>query len=197
MKIGYFVQGDADEAFVKGIVKRYCENAILEEGKFRGSSKQRLIVELPKALEVLHIKNCDYLIVLTDSDNAEWREVYKRELKRIPIEYQHFTVFGVAERNIECWLGIDKQAIASELGCNVNEIPNDDPSGFVKRKFGINHRDEMKEDGKNRIKDFVASAVLYNWIKNSDSFNHFWDQMYQLSKNHQDCKIPNEAERPK
>ena len=197
MKIGYFVQGLADEAFIIGIVTKYCPDAIFEKGVFRGSSHTSLKRELRKGLLDLDSKYCDYFIVLTDSDNEVWQTIYNNEKKKIPAELYHKTIFGVADRNIECWLAIDKHALASELGCNINEIPNDDPSGFVKRKFGINLRDEMKEEGKQKIINFVLKVEFFNWINNSDSFKHFWDQIYQKSKFHPSCEIPNEAERPK
>lgn len=40
MKIGYYVQGDADEAVVWGLAKRWCPDAELAEGRFRGASRE-------------------------------------------------------------------------------------------------------------------------------------------------------------
>lgn len=191
MKIGYFVQGKADEAFVKGLAERYCPDATLALGKFRGSSGLSLRREIPKALKDLHdYQDCDYLVVLTDSDEAEWREVHKKEWARIPIELQHITVFGVANRNIECWLALDRDALATELDCKPSDIPGPNPSGFVKRQFGIQVRDDA---GSERIKRFVSSVVLFNWV-NDDSFGDFYDQIRRLSKR-ENCNIPNERER--
>ena len=39
MKIGYCVQGDVDEAIVRGLAERWCPDAELAEGRFRGSSR--------------------------------------------------------------------------------------------------------------------------------------------------------------
>lgn len=192
MKIGYFVQGKADEAFVKGLADKYCPEATLAPGKFRGSSGESLRRDIPNALKDLHDNHgCDYLVVLTDSDEAEWREVHKNEWARIPIELQHLTVFGVANRNIECWLALDRGALARELGCKPNDIPSDDPSGFVKKRFGVSSRGPQ---GMERIQRFVGNSDIGKWLHDK-SFEHFWERIFQLSK-HETCAIPNIRERP-
>lgn len=192
MKIGYFVQGSADVAFVKGLADKYCPEATLALGKFRGSSGLSLRREIPKALKDLHDNHsCDYLVVLTDSDEAEWREVHTKEWERIPVELQHLTVFGVANRNIECWLSLDREALAKELDCKPNDIHSDNPSGFVKKRFGVSSRGSS---GMNRIQRFVKNSNLHNWLHDK-SFEHFWDQIFQRSKL-EGCNIPNERERP-
>ena len=38
MRIGYYVQGAMDESVVRGLAKRWCPDAELAEGRFRGSS---------------------------------------------------------------------------------------------------------------------------------------------------------------
>ncbi len=192
MKIGYFVQGSADVAFVKGLADKCCPEATLAPGKFRGYSGESLRREIPNALKDLHDHHaCDYLVVLTDSDEEEWRRVHKKEWERIPVELHHCTVFGVANRDIECWLALDRDALARELDCKPNDIPSPNPSGFVKRKFGIQKRDDA---GSERIKRFVSSVVLLKWV-NGDSFGDFYDQIRRLSKR-EGCDIPNERERP-
>ena len=50
MKIGYYVQGDADEAVVWGLAKRWCPDAELAEGQFRGASKESFRREIAKSL---------------------------------------------------------------------------------------------------------------------------------------------------
>ncbi|MBI1928103.1 hypothetical protein HYR99_28145 [Candidatus Poribacteria bacterium] len=65
MKIGYYVQGDTDEAFVWGLVKRWCPKAVLAKGKFRGSDKVSLRREIKKALiDLKDEKACDILVML-------------------------------------------------------------------------------------------------------------------------------------
>lgn len=196
MKIGYYVQGTVDEAFVKGLSERYCPKAVLAKGKFRGASAPSLRRDLRIALlDLRNNHSCDYLVVLTDADDAEWHDIYKREWDKVPIDCKHITVFGVANRNIECWLSIDRSALAAELGCKAEDIPTDNPSGFVKRKFGVGSRGTERQAGKERIEKFVSEVSFYNWLQNCKSFEHFWDQIYTLSKQ-SDCTIPNERERP-
>lgn len=194
MKIGYYVQGDADEAFIWGLVRRWCPDADLAPGRFRGSSQESFRREIRQNLMALKDnKRCEILVVLTDSDANAWREVSRREWEKIPEECQYMTIFGVADRNIECWLAIDQRQLAEELNCSPSDIPDADPSGFVKRHFGLSMRDSDREYAKNRLRNFVAAASLKYWIENSDSFEDFYRQIRQKSAQN-NCDIPNELE---
>ncbi len=194
MKIGYYVQGAADEAFVMGLAERWCPHAELAEGKFRGSSQESFRREIEKALwDLRDDKRCHVLVVLTDSDVAPWRKVKQREWQRVPDDCQHMCVFGVAERNIECWLAADRNALAEELDCNPEEIPHDDPSGFVKRRFGMGERDAARQDAKQRVTRFVARAPLKSWIQRSESFKNFYQEARRLAAQRK-CEVPNELE---
>ena len=195
MKIGYYVQGDADEAVVRGLARRWCPDAALAPGRFRGSSNESFRRELSKSLmDLVGVRACDVVIVLTDADVNTWREVRKRETERIPQDYRHVTVFGVAERNIEWWLAIDRNALAQELGCRVEDIPGDEPdlSGFVKRRFGMTHRD-TREDAKARVCTYVLEASLRPWIEGSRSFEDFYTRARQWALQN-GCSLPNERE---
>ena len=165
-------------------------------GKFRGASDPSFRRDIRKALlDLKDDKGCDYLVVLTDADKEDWHDMYKSEWQRVPSECEHITVFGVANRNIECWLSIDRSALAAQLGCKAEDIPTDNPSGFVKRKFGVGSRGTERQVGKKRIEKFVSNVPFHNWINKCRSFKHFWDQIYTLSKQ-ANCSIPNERERP-
>jgi len=197
LRIGYYVQGTADEAFVHGLKKRWCPDAELAMGKFRGASKQSFRREIAKALvDLRDDKGCDVLVVLTDSDTGSWREIRQREWDKVPVDCQHLAVFGVAERNIECWLAIDRNALADELDCQPDDIPRlpDDPAGFVKRRFGLTSREVARETAVNRIADFVARVGMKPWIDGSKSFNDFYQQTRNLATTRK-CLVPNELER--
>ncbi len=195
MKIGYIVQGTADEAFVAGLARRWCNDAELLRGQFRGRSGLSLRRELKKAITALAMyKSCDAIVVLTDSDKDDWKAVKSREWKKIPQEYQHMTVFGVAENNIECWLSIDRRALAHELSCQPDDIPKDDPSGFIKRKLGIGKRDQLRQEAKSRIEKFIFKVDMKPWIDDSKSFKSFYEDIRGLAQRKQQCSIPNELE---
>jgi len=194
MRIGFYVQGSADEAFVHGLARRWCPDAEIAKGVFRGSSRESFRREIAKALwDLRDDKQCEVLVVLTDSDVNPWRDVKRREWARVPADCQHLCVFGVAERNIECWLAIDRVALARELGCTPDDIPDDDPSGFVKRRFGLGERDAERETAKQRVARFVAQAPLKSWIERSDSFEDFYQSIRALAAQTQ-CRIVNELE---
>ncbi len=194
MRIGYVVQGDADEAVVRGLVDRWCQTAESVRGMFRGQSGESLRRELPKALHALRDQmQCDLLVVLTDADNDRWQDVKRREWTRVPADCQDICLFGVADRNIECWLAADRNALSEELGCSETDIPREDPSGFVKRRFGLGQRDDSRENAKQRIARFVAAAPLKNWISNAPSFNDFYQSARALAGQRR-CEIPNELQ---
>ena len=194
MKIGYYVQGDADEAVVKGLAKRWCPDAELVKGPFRGSTnvalKRELLIVL--SMNLKDDKGCDVIVVLTDADANPWRDVKRRESDKIPEDCKHLTLFGVADRNIECWLAIDRDALARELRCREEEIPTDDPSNFVKRRFGLTDRNKL--EAKARVCDYVAQASLRTWIEGSDSFADFYEEARRWAARNE-CSIPNERER--
>ena len=193
MTIGYYVQGDMDEAVVRGLARRWCPAADLAPGRFRGRSRESFRRELEKSLlDLTGDKRCDVVVILTDADANRWREVKEWESRRIPAECEHLAVFGVADRNIECWLAIEKDALAKELECTVQDISVDDPSGFVKRRFGLSDRDS-REAGKRRVSDYVAGAQLKSWIEGSESFKNFYRDARALSQR-QGCAFPNELE---
>jgi broad specificity phosphatase PhoE len=194
MKIGYYVQGAADDAFVHGLAKRWCPNVEFAPGRRRGESDSSFRRDIAKALLDLRDNHrCDVLVILTDSDDQRWRELKQREWSRVPLDCQHMSVFGVAERNIECWLSADRTALAKELKCEPEQIPTDDPSGFVKRRFGLGERDVAKEDAKKQIQAFVAAAPLKAWIENSESFRDFYDDARRLAAQ-RTCQMPNERD---
>jgi hypothetical protein len=195
MKIGCYVQGTADEAVVRGLAKRWCPGAKLAPSKFRGESGVSFRREIARALRDLRDnRRCDYLVVLTDSDKRSWREVKRREWEHVPDDCRHLCVFGVADRNIECWLAANRDAIARELGCSADEIPKEDPSGFVKRAFGLGGRDAGRESAKKRVVHFVIGAPLWSWIDQSESFQDFYKDVRALAARGE-CRVPNELER--
>ena len=193
MKIGYYVQGDTDEAVVWGLAKRWCPGAELAEGRFRGASKQSFRREIANSLmDLKSDKKCDVIVVLTDADANRWRDVKRRESDRISEDCQYLTLFGVAERNIECWLAIDRSALARELKCSEEDIPKDNPSDFIKRRFGLTDRDK-KQNAKARICNYVLQASLREWIEGSDSFEDFYEEARRWAAQNE-CSIPNERE---
>ncbi len=191
MKIGYYVQGEMDEAIVRGLAERWCPQAELAEGRFRGSSRASFRREIRKSLWELKVaKACDVLVVLTDADTSDWREVKTRESAKIPEDCRHMTVFGVADRNAECWLATDKRGLAAAIRCQADDVPDGDPSEFVKRGFGLNDR-ATKEGGRVRVRNYVAQAALKSWIEGSDSFEDFYRDVRRLAQQ-TECPFPNE-----
>jgi hypothetical protein len=189
MKIGYSVEGSTDRAIVTGLRNRWCPNAELLEGKFRGQTHTSRHREVPKICRELSYKGADLIIFLTDSNVNSWREVQNADVEKCPLECQHVSVFGVCRRNAECWLAADSGHIAKFSGRNESEFRVDDPKGIVESVFGVTGTDKQEA----AIAEFVRNAPLQRWMTNP-SFEDFFDRLWQKSKE-LGCTIENLRER--
>jgi len=128
------------------------------------------------------------MIFLRDANTEAWREARDREFNLVPKEYQHIAIYGVADRNIECWLAAHREYLAQQLNVTPEELDIDDPSPIIKNRLGT--------DKFSRIVAIVKDAPLRNWIKNEESFESFYDDARDLSQRlpHLGCNIPNEKD---
>lgn len=163
MKIGYSVEGSTDRALLKGLKERWCPDAELEEGSFRGQTHESRRREIPRICIELVAKDVNLIIFLTDSNGPHWRDVLRAEETRCRTEHRHIAMFGVCCRNVECWLAADADYIANWSGRAVADFRVDDPKGVVGSVFGIT-RWEKKEL---EIAEFVRSAPIDHWMHNS------------------------------
>lgn len=187
MSIGYSVEGSTDRAFIKGLHRRWLPSAKLVEGAFRGTSIRR---EIPKiCLELTH-KGVEAIIFLTDANLQPRREVKQRESQYVPVKYQHLTIYGVADRNIECWLAADREYLAQQIRITPKELDVTDPKDVIEHAMGITSYDKKEEE----IVAIVISAPIRNWLNNSRSFEEFYEEARSLSKR-LNQPIPNEREK--
>jgi len=191
MKIGYSVEGSTDRAIITGLRNRWCPNAELLEGKFRGQTRTSRHREIPKICQELSVKQADMIVFLTDSNVNPWREVKEGDAEKCPVQYQHLSVFGVCLRNSECWLAADPGYIAKCFGRNEPEFRVDDPKGIVESSFGVTCTEKQEA----AIAEFVCGAPLHQWMTNP-SFEDFFDQLWQKSIE-RGCDIENLRERPR
>jgi hypothetical protein len=190
MKIGYSVEGSTDRALVKGLHQRWCKNAELLEGHFRGSTGQRRRGEIPKICHELIYKGADLIVFLQDSNKEKLRCVLEADEARCRDEHKHLAVFGVCDRNVECWICADADWIAGKTGKPSSEFRVADPKQVFQRAMGISSFDK-KEDEITRL---VVEAPLRNWLSNR-SFEDFYDKLQQRSKQ-LGCSIENLRDRP-
>jgi hypothetical protein len=189
MKLGYSVEGSTDRAILKGLRDRWCPKASLEEGHFRGQTRQSRRREVPAICKELQAKGVNLIVFLCDSNEEEWREVLKAEQARCPHEYNHLTVFGVCRRNAESWLAADPDHIASYFGRARVEFAVDDPKGPVAAAFEISASNKMEDE----IAAYVCASPLRRWLTNP-SFEDFYEKLRQ--KSHElKCSLENLLER--
>jgi hypothetical protein len=193
MIIGYAVIEDsAHHAFLEGLRQRtrWCPYAQTVLGGLRGQTGKSLRREIRDICLELNDKGVDVMIFLRDANIEAWREVKNRERNLVPAEYQHITIYGVADRNIECWLAADREYLARQLNIDPAELDVDDPSRIIKSRLGT--------DKFSQIVAIVRAAPVRNWIsnsksRNSGSFERFYDDVLDMSQQ-LGCNITNERE---
>ena len=129
---------------------------------------------------------------LRDVNLEAWRDVLKADEARCPVEYRHLVVFGVCDRNAECWLATAPDHLAAQVGRNRHDFMVNDPSPAVKAAFGLRGFDKVQQEP--RVADYVATAPLSQWLSNK-SFEDFYDKLWQKSKELQCPKMENLRER--
>ena len=176
MRIAFCVEGSADRAIIHGLRDRWCPQAQLIEGRFRG---QIMRSQIANECRVLANKGADLIVFLRDANDENWREVLQKDEAKCPGRYRHLLIFGVCDRNAECWLAADPAHLASQVGGNSADFTGADPSPAVKRAFGLVGFDKSQQEP--RVARYVQSGPLGRWLRNR-SFRHFYEQVWQKSK---------------
>lgn len=188
MKIGYSVEGSTDRAFISGLKLRWCPNAIMIEGRFRGSTGQSRRREIAKICLELSHKGAELITFLSDSNSDDpnaWRKVAQDEESRVPVQYSHYVIIGICQRNVECWLCTDADWIAKRYNRSTEEFRVSNPKGIFNTVLGISYRDTREEE----IAELVMQAPLHRWLHNK-SFEAFYDKLWLYSKK-SGCTIEN------
>lgn len=185
MKIGYCVEGSTDRATLRGFNQRWCPHAQLIEGAFRGTSGLSQRREVPKVCIELTTKGAELIVFLRDANNEDWREVLKAYEGHCRPDHRHLTIFGVCDRNVECWLCTDADWIEKETGHRADEFRVPDPKIPFEEAVGITRLDK-KED---KITAMVQGAPLRNWLSNL-SFREFYERVWSKSRE-RGCRIEN------
>ncbi|MCK4659705.1 MAG: hypothetical protein KAV82_09320 [Phycisphaerae bacterium] len=190
MRIGYAVQGSTDRAFLHGLKERWCKDAEMVEGAFRGSTGLSLRRELAKICDDLFCrKGCDVIVFLSDADEANWRDIQRQEIGKVPDPIKPVVVYGMADRNIECWLCADARYIAERTGRAAEDFAVDDPKGAFESAMHVSRDDKRESEIAQLVREACAN-VLQQWLRNSRSFKNFYDQLLAMSKQ-RDCVIEN------
>ncbi len=189
MKIGYCVEGSTDRATLQGLKERWCTKAELIQGRFRGMHFKRR--DIPNVcLDLIGDKKVDLVIFLRDANDEEWREVLRADEEVCQPEYRPLAIFGVCQRNVECWLCADADWIAKRTGSQPNEFRVADPKGPFEKAMGITGLDRKEHE----IASLVQDAPLKAWLSNNRSFEEFYERIWDKSKE-RGCKIENLQER--
>lgn len=193
MRIGYSVEGSTDRAVLTGLKQRWCPDAELFPGSFRGMTRTSRFREIPQICQELQSKGVDMIVMLTDSnddDQKAWRKVRQSELGRVSPSHHHLVVVGVCQRNVECWLCADPDWLAARTGRQRAEFAVDDPKGVFESAMHITTFDRKEPE----IAALVQGAPLHTWLQNR-SFESFYDDLWQKSIA-SGCRIENLRDKP-
>ena len=141
--------------------------------------------EIPNTCRELAAKRVDLIVILSDGDGQNWRDVCREVSQTCPSEYQHLAVFGVCDRNIECWLCGDPTWIAQRTGRPVADYAINDPKGVFESALKIISSDRKEHE----IAEIVSTAPLHHWLSNR-SFEDFYDKIWAASIQN-GCSIEN------
>lgn len=177
MRIAYCVEGSADRALLRGLRDRWCPRVELVEGRFRGSRLPRS--QISRECRLLIQQGADLVIFLRDANLEDWREVLRADEAKCPAEFRHRVIFGVCDRNAECWLAADPDHLAAARAWEPAHFTVADPSPAVKSAFGFVGLE--KEQQEPVVTEYVATAPLRHRLRNR-SFEHFYEQVWQRSK---------------
>jgi hypothetical protein len=186
LKIGYSVEGSTDRALLKGLQRRWCPQASLIEGKFRGRTRQTARREIPNICLEMMAKGADLIVFLRDANDENWRDVLKMDEARCSPQARHLAVFGICSRNVESWLCCQCSWIASHTGRLPDEFRVDDPKGIFESAIGICRSDKKEET----IADLVKDAPLKDWLANP-SFEDFYEKLWNQGKFIAGCNLEN------
>lgn len=187
MKIGYCVEGSTDRAVLHGLKERWCPHAILIEGRFRGTSGERQRREIPKACRELIAKSADVIVFLRDAnmEHRNWRKVLDAYEADCQLEHRDRAIFGVCDRNIECWLCADADWIGKQTRHEPDTFRVPDPKDPFEEAVGITRLDKKEQE----IAAMVQGAPLKNWLTNR-SFKEFYERLRDKSQQ-MGCAIEN------
>ncbi len=190
MTIGYSVEGATDRALLEGLRRRWLPKAALVEGAFRGAAGISLRRDIPRICGELSHKGASVFVFLTDANDQDWREVKRRESDFVPVERRHVTIYGVADRNVECWLAADRDYLARRLGIMPETLHVPDPKGVFERALGVTSYERKEEE----IAAIVLDAPMRGWLQRSPSFEAFYEDARAVGQQ-QGFVIPNEREK--
>ena len=118
----------------------------LVEGAFRGTSGLSQRREIPKVCIELIAKGVELIVFLRDANNEDWREVLKAYEGGCRAEHQHLAIFGVCDRNVECWLCADADWLAKETQREAAAFRVDDPKSAFEQAMGITGSDKKEPE---------------------------------------------------
>ena len=185
MRIGWIVQGSTDKAFLVGLKNRWCPDASMHELGFRGTELRPR--KYAKACKEGRLKGIDVVVILTDSDSRDLNSVYKEESKHLS-GLEHYTILGVAARNIECWICADADYVASRCGCDAGRLRVENPKDAFQRAVGIT-RDKKEPEIAELVREYPSLRPMLD----NTSFSRFYDDVRDFAQLN-GCSIPNERE---
>jgi hypothetical protein len=189
MRIGYSVEGSTDRALLEGLRRRWCPKADLVQGRFRGTSRQSQRREIPNTCVEMASKQADLVLFLRDANKEEWRDVLRKDEERCRSEHRHIAVFGVCDRNVECWLCADADWLAKQIGRPARDFRVEDPKAAFESALGVCRSDRKEEE----IAGLVKDAPLQHWLANP-SFEDFYGKLRDAAKRFP-CEFENLRER--
>lgn len=193
-KIGVICEDARSRGFLIGLRDRLDCRAELVESPFP-SPTHLTRKTAKKQADSLQKCGVDLLVRFVDADGRRWQDVEREERSLFPDTYREMLVCGVAVENVENWLALDAEYLASSLHLDPNESQGTAlVTGRVKKAIAVQAHDPVaKSEVVARVVRECPDPVFANWLKKDKALRAFYDACRQAA-NRASCETPNELD---
>lgn len=191
-RIGVIYQDVNSRGFLEGLRDRLdCDAELIPPPAAIGKQRVMRRRDLKNAWSHFQKQNVDLVVRFTDADSVPWRDVQRKEVQRTPEDAKSLWVCGVAVENVEDWLALDPDYLASQINVLVSDLQ--DPStrtGCVKSAINRQSTSTRSETVRHIVRS-LPTDVFRTWLQGCDSLRTFYADCRQAAAR-QNCETPNE-----
>ena len=194
-RIGVIYQDANSLGFLRGLRDRLaCEAELVEPRAAIGKPRRLPTKQATRAWVEFKNAGVDLIVRFTDADQDRWQDVRRNELEVVPDEGKSVWICGVAVKNTEDWLCLDRTYLARVLDVTVQSLKDsEDRTGLIKHALSKSrHTGEGKSDVVARIVRDAPREVFRRWL-GDDAFRRFYTDC-RAAAAAADCDTPNELE---
>lgn len=197
--IGIIAEDKVQKAVARGFIERWCKGAniydsyqisgskIYPRQSYRSNSSASSISSIVEICFLNH--SCDYVVILKDADETG-HNVALQQLRPGVSNRIDYVLLAIPDRNIECWLALDRHGVAELCRCSEESIPSTNPAAFIKGRLKSREDAESGWNIQNEISNYTKLVSLRSWLADA-SFKRFYSDV-RAAASRRGCLIPDE-----